>query len=458
MRILIVACFFPPQNAIASLRPYSWAKYWSRAGHDVQVITIAPDMNRPDLNPLPFDGFKVLEVPPSALFVKLRSLMRRGTGLQSGGLTTVRLEDSARSPKLPIPRKNSSSLSPTKRAFRWILDRLRAKGFLSSTRMPDQFDLWVNRAIAHLPSDSFDVIVSTFGPYAAHIVGWQAKKKNPHAVWVADFRDLWTRNHTYAGIGPFTYVERWLERFLLRRCDLVTTVSEPLAALFRNDHPQSMVEVIPNGIDLEDLLKLDPERAFPLDGKRRILYTGSLHPVQRDARPILESLKALAPDLRSQIEIIFIGPNVDMVKPHVDRLALEANVKLLPPVSRPVSLRMQRDADVLLFIEQAHSAERDGVMTGKLYEYLASQRPIWAIGVEPASRVGTILSRLGCGGAFGSNREALIRALERLANEGAERVDLGGALKEFDREYISNNFISMLESKLMAGKRSGVAK
>lgn len=38
MKILIVSYYFPPQNSIASLRPYSWAKWWRRAGHDVEKI------------------------------------------------------------------------------------------------------------------------------------------------------------------------------------------------------------------------------------------------------------------------------------------------------------------------------------------------------------------------------------------------------------------------------------
>ena len=37
MNILIVSHYFPPGNSIAALRPYSWAKYWSRMGHQVTV-------------------------------------------------------------------------------------------------------------------------------------------------------------------------------------------------------------------------------------------------------------------------------------------------------------------------------------------------------------------------------------------------------------------------------------
>ena len=62
MKILIVSYYFPPQNSIASLRPYSWAKWWSRAGHDVTVLTIEKKILKNNLN-LDCSMFKLIEVP-----------------------------------------------------------------------------------------------------------------------------------------------------------------------------------------------------------------------------------------------------------------------------------------------------------------------------------------------------------------------------------------------------------
>lgn len=64
MNILIVAHHFPPENAMASLRPYSWAKYWSKLGHRVCVLTTQKEVfDAPltlDLDVTPFD---VVELP-----------------------------------------------------------------------------------------------------------------------------------------------------------------------------------------------------------------------------------------------------------------------------------------------------------------------------------------------------------------------------------------------------------
>ena len=83
MKILIVTAFFPPQNSIASLRPYSWAKYWSRAGHDVTVLTV-PKKASPSDSPMPTDGFKLLEVPIPGLGF-LRKLIGGGAVTSSLG-------------------------------------------------------------------------------------------------------------------------------------------------------------------------------------------------------------------------------------------------------------------------------------------------------------------------------------------------------------------------------------
>lgn len=59
-KILIITHYFPPINAIASHRPYSWAKYWSRMGNDITVLTTKKEPKSNDLN-LDCSFFKVIE-------------------------------------------------------------------------------------------------------------------------------------------------------------------------------------------------------------------------------------------------------------------------------------------------------------------------------------------------------------------------------------------------------------
>jgi glycosyltransferase involved in cell wall biosynthesis len=445
MKILIVSVFFPPQNASASQRPYSWAKHWARLGHEVTVITPTKDLNRSDLTPMPFDGFRVIEVPLSAPAVMVKEFLKKVLGRGSGPTSTGQ-ESGA------VPAKQSVGARSVAIGFNGLrarcLGNLRLKGLFSSTRMPDPFDMWIPAAVRALPREDWDLIVSTYAPYAAHLVGWRAKARNPRVQWICDFRDLWTCNHVYGGIWPFTWLEYKLEKFILRRCDFATTVSAPLAESLRRDHPSLRVEVVPNGIDLDDLKNLPRENAFLADegGEaplRRILYTGSLHPVQRNARPLLEALARLDSSLRRRIEVIFVGPNSDIIAPDSSRLGLGDVVTTLGSVARTRALQMQRDADVLLFLEFQHDQSRDGVLTGKLFEYLASGRPVWAVGVGSESAVGRLVCEMQWGQVFGNDVEAIHGALEKLAREGADAVNPGAKLQEFDRGALARRMLAL---------------
>jgi hypothetical protein len=94
-------------------------------------------------------------------------------------------------------------------------------------------------------------MVSSSGPPASHLLGLHVKRRNPEIRWVADFRDLWTRNPNFRWMFPFTCLEGALERMVLSRADAVVTVSEGLADALRTGCP-AKVYVIENGFDEED--------------------------------------------------------------------------------------------------------------------------------------------------------------------------------------------------------------
>ena len=74
MKILIVSTYFPPANSIASLRPYSWAKWWSRAGHDITVLTTEKDKRSNDFK-LDCKGFKILTGTLETDYIRIRVLI-----------------------------------------------------------------------------------------------------------------------------------------------------------------------------------------------------------------------------------------------------------------------------------------------------------------------------------------------------------------------------------------------
>src|SRR5262249_9515200 len=124
-------------------------------------------------------------------------------------------------------------------------------GVFSAVRQPDLTDGWVRPAIEwarrHGP---WEVVISSGGPPSAHLAALGIKYAGRARKWVADFRDLWTDNHIYAGLFPFTLGERRRERRVLVAADRLVTVSPGLADRLRAKSGKP-VNVVYNGYDLE---------------------------------------------------------------------------------------------------------------------------------------------------------------------------------------------------------------
>lgn len=358
MRILIIATFFPPLNSIASLRPYSWAKCWSLAGHDVTVLTMQkPPHPTTDLH-LPNTGFQVVEVPLPRFLQALKKDYQE-------------------------TRQAGQKTSLIKRGLIRIYDYLRYKrGLFHSCRMPDFADFWIGRAgkVAE-ELGPWDLVVSTAGPYAVHIIAEKLKKRGMAKRWIADYRDNWSDNHIYPGLFPFSWIESILEKKLMRSADAITATSAPFAAKMQSRYDcKARVQVIENGFDPDDFASLPPASIFPNDGKFRIVYTGTIYPGKQDPSSFFQAVSELSQEL-DQLEILFVGHQLEHLSDLIRHFGIERHVRILGFVSREEALRMQRDAHLLLFIVWKDLAER-GVYSGKIYEYLFSGTRIMAIGAK----------------------------------------------------------------------------
>ena len=393
MRILLVSPHFPPQQSVASLRTHGFARAWSNAGCAVTVLTTAKRIDQRG-QPLPVDGLHVEEVEYQgpALFERLRSRYKE------------------ESPAAPLAE------APPRRSWFGFLGKVRQwTGIFSSSRMPDLTGSWVRPATAwacnRRRADGWDVVVSSSGPYTAHLVARAIKRAGYADHWVADFRDLWTAHHLYSGLFPFTLIERRLERSCLREADLLVTVTEELADWLRAHSPRP-VEVIYNGYDPEAFAALDPQPYFPADGVRRLVYAGTWYPQGQDPSPLLRCLRQLReyrPDLPQRFSLAIAGWNEDSWRAVARRHGVEDLVHHHGLLPRPDALRMQRDAAALLLLDWRNPTE--GVMTGKVFEYLKASAPILAIGGTADSTLARLLRTTGRGLHLGTDEPRILRAL-----------------------------------------------
>lgn len=429
MRILIVTTYFPPLNSIASLRPYSWAKYWSLAGHDVTVLTTAKEHIQDTDLALPLAGFIVREVALPSLFNRCKTSYLHKQRLISK----------------PTTWKQRAA-----QALFSFFNRLRSKtGVFSSCRMPDFTDLWIRPALKEIQNDAaWDLVISTAGPYATHLVGAAIKKRGQAKKWIADYRDKWSDSLIYPGVFPFNRIEGIIERRILGKADVITTISKPFAEAFRIKCPDAEILAVENGFDPCDLNDIDQCSIFPENGKFRIVYTGSIYARKQDPSPLFQAIAAISLDpkrkaLLDNLEIHFFGSNHGNLQELIEYFGVGHWVQMHNSVRRQDALRMQRDAHVLLFLAWNDSSV-NGVMTGKLFEYLFSKTPILAICSQGLEEAQMLIMEAKAGVACANAEEISSYLTKQLHSPAIQKNQIDpNILNRYNRQFLA---LKLLES------------
>jgi glycosyltransferase involved in cell wall biosynthesis len=131
------------------------------------------------------------------------------------------------------------------------------------------------------------------------------------------------------------------------------------------------VVTIENGCDFDDFAGLPyvPGEHF------RLTHAGSFFG-RRDPGPFL---RALAASGLEDVTVRFVGDFRPRDRELVDELGLGDRVELLAYVPRRRSLELQRESEALLLLIPEAGGRGRGVLSGKVFEYLAAERPILAV-------------------------------------------------------------------------------
>lgn len=427
MKILIITTYFPPQNSIASLRPYSWAKFWTKAGHEVTVLTTEKKHRPTDLE-IDTSNLDILSYPCYIPFSRVNQAVDE---LQKKGNKNIK----------------GTVLSFAKKIYLMFTSKT---GCFSTCRYPDWNDRWAKHVIREfvnqgLGGKEYQLIISTGGPYSVHRIAYAIKDRYPRTKWVVDWRDLWTRNHIYKGLKIFHPIERYLERKFHEHADLITTVSDGLMGILK-ESTATDVAVIYNGYDPEDYINIHRAPTAHHQDCCVIVYTGVIYEGDRDPTPLFEAIKEL--DANSEIssnklKVVFAGPNADC-SDLVKRLGIGDYFEYKGFLARQEALQLQADADILLFL--AHeTGKTKGILTGKLFEYLFTAKEILAIGITEGSAAGAIITKAGAGACLGDNIP-LIKAYLReiITNQLPKRKKNIEAYREFSREIQAEKLLAII--------------
>lgn len=425
MNILIITYDWPPRNTIAVHRPFAWAKYWHEMGARVVVLTAKKcSYDEPlDLQLNIPEGIEVIEIP----------YRKEGTTQVDNSFIS-----NFRKKIIFLLKKNSSLIRKLFNSNFDIRDRW------SSAATSEAIDLCKQRQI--------NIVVSTYGPRACHFIASNIKTAIPHIRWVADYRDLWSISHLSDMSNSMRNKEKYLEKSTLKTADLLTTVSEPLAkdlSSFLNKE----VHVICNGFDAlwENVEKnISEPKVLSLHKPLKIIYTGSIYPGHRNPSPLFHAINELIKrDVinSNDIQVKFFGHRQPELINFITELSADKYAHVCGHISRDSALHEQRDADVLLLLESG-SPDAKGVLTGKVFEYIASGKPVLSLGSKHDSAIGQLLLETG----VGITCEDDVKKIELVLEDFIKSQKCGfykpkvDEIKKFSRKTQSTELFSLIKS------------
>ena len=350
-KVLIIAYEFPPNPGVGGFRIQGLAKFLPEFGWEPTILTIT-SAEKPNTQ------FRVIQTP---YFDVIGSWKKRfGLETEEGvkkqfGITT---------------HKNKKSL------IDFILIFLQ-----EIIAYPDAQKGWYKYAVKaggeFLQEEDIDAMISTSSPVTSHIIAKELKIK--HKIpWVADFRDPWSQNHNY----PYGHIRKFFDRRLelktLLPADALVTVSPPWAKNLSVLHRGKTTYTITNGFDPAEM----NTKSFGLTSKFTITYTGRIYTGKQDSSKLFAALRDLISDGtmdQNDVEVRFYGHEVDWLASEIEEYGLSAIAKHYGIVPREISFEKQRESQLLLHLTW-EGGEKAGYSL-KLFEYLAAQRPILAIGL-----------------------------------------------------------------------------
>ena len=278
-------------------------------------------------------------------------------------------------------QKISAGIIPTKKPS--LLDKL-LLWIRGNLFIPDARVLWVRPSVKYLSEylteHPIDTIITTAPPHSLHLIGLRLKEKFPSLRWIADFRDPWTTIGYHSQLRltrRSTRKHLAMERTVLQTADTIIVTSPSTQREFQAKTSRP-IEVITNGYD-DDF----PTQTPTLSPYFLLSHIGSLLS-ERNPEPLWQVLSEMTkeqPDFRRDLRLCLAGKVSDEVLTSLQKWQLTDYLDLKGYISHTEAIALQRQSQLLLLLEINHP-KTEGIIPGKLFEYMASQRPILALGYK----------------------------------------------------------------------------
>lgn len=331
-----------------------------------------------------------------------------------------------------------------------------AEGFATWIRgnffIPDARRSWIRPSIKFLSNwlmeNRIDAMISTGPPHSMHLIALGLKKQF-NIPWLADFRDPWTQIDFYHKLRLTRLADkkhRRLERQVLLSADRVVTVSDNCGAGLQEISGRP-VDVVTNGYDPDDFREIPS-----YDHQKFSLTHLGLMNADRNPVALWDALASLVADVEGfsgHLEVKLIGKTDFRVGESLRSRHLDPYVNDLNYLPHDRALAEAGNSAILL-LPLNNTPNVRGIAPGKLYEYLALQRPILCIG-PPDGDVAAILEETGSGftAGFGETEKIRTRLEEwyrRFRQQGLQRLETNAG--KYARPALTGRLAAILDEIL----------
>ena len=415
MRILFLTENFPPETNAVANRVFERARFWAAWGHDVTVITGAPNF------------------PQGALY----------DGYENKWYQTETISD------VKIVRVKTF-IAPNQGTFRRALD------FVSFLFSGFAAGLVVKRP---------DVVVATSPQFFTAVAGWLVGVFR-RCPFVFEIGDIWPASIVAVEAMRANVVLRLmekLERFLYRKSACVVAVTPAFKEnLVRRGIEGDKIAVVINGVDLSRFTPLERDEALAAKwGLKDSFVVGYLgtHGMAHALANVLDAAEILRD--RPEIKFLLIGNGAerDQLISSASERRLE-NVLFIESQPREVMPKAWSLCDVAL-VHLKNAPAFSEVIPSKIFEAMAMKRPILIAAPEGVASRLVAADRAGCW-VPAENPRALAEAVCRLADDDSLRAELAGnalaASLKYGRHRQAQEMLQVLERADAGwGARAGIA-
>lgn len=360
--MLCISYYWPPAGGPGAQRIVKFAKYLPDFGWQPIVLTVKN-------GEFPYIDESLANDTETAKVIRTYSIepfqfYKKMTGRKS-------------SETLPVGLLTVKSQKPTERIAGWMRSNL----FVPDARV-GWIPFAVRKGLSIIRRENIDAIFTSSPPHSLQLAGLWLKKLTG-LPWIVDFRDPWTDIRYYQFSNRLRFAKKldaYYERQVLQSADHILTVSADLVHKFQQKvrHVSSdRIHVMPNGFDVSDF-----QHTVSVGSEKfTILHSGNIlaHQNPTVLWKALQHYIAEQPTFADQLEIRFIGRVHPAIVQSIHEYGLTNYTNVHGFIPHSEIIREMMAATILLMVVPQTKSNL-GIVTGKLFEYIGSGRPILAIG------------------------------------------------------------------------------